>query len=107
MNNPDWVQQLINLMDRTDDPAMRTEATRVFVNVVRTLSKVQALPIINAEIITRIAAMLHNSDHPLLINEAVIALTLIASVGGQGKSLHRCHGAQRIYSSRRCQNRHG
>ncbi|KAK4057274.1 hypothetical protein OIO90_001771 [Microbotryomycetes sp. JL221] len=111
---------LIKLIPRTDDVRLRSEATRVLVNIVRTLFATKALATAELAAASPITPTLHSSvqsslnveeqlkrrgrpkiarkdvvealsemirlseKYPMLINEAVVGLTLLAGSGGAG-----------------------
>ena len=87
------MKPLLALLKRTDDPALHFEGTRIFVNLIRTLSKQPdqrrtALErVINPEVIDHLCWMLRKADkHVILVLDSVLALTLIAFSGVNGAS---------------------
>ncbi|RSH91390.1 hypothetical protein EHS25_009689 [Saitozyma podzolica] len=95
----DAVGQILDLITRTEDPAIRFEATRVFVNALRSLANTRGAkqdaihslstqPIVNA-----LCNMLAQSrQYPLLTNEAVISLALLATFGPPDTCSKICTG---------------
>lgn len=95
----DAVGQILDLITRTEDQAIRFEATRVFVNALRSLASTRGAqqdafyslstqPIINA-----LCGMLAQSrQYPLLTNEAVISLALLATFGPPDTCSKICSG---------------
>jgi hypothetical protein len=83
---PRAVNEILNLLQRTDDPAIKFEATRVFVNCVRSVCGPgilddNVLPTFsNAAIVSAMIDMFKESGpYPVLANESVIALALLAT----------------------------
>nr|XP_019010485.1 uncharacterized protein I206_04954 [Kwoniella pini CBS 10737]OCF49266.1 hypothetical protein I206_04954 [Kwoniella pini CBS 10737] len=77
---------LLDLIKRVDDPALKFECTRVFVNVIKSLAIAQkpVAPVGDARIIDALAKMLVDGEkYPVLQSESVIALTLLATFGGE------------------------
>jgi hypothetical protein len=92
ISNDSVVAELLDLYDRTDDSAIKFEIARVFVNVTRCLSaeSLSLHELDNIRIVTTMVAMLTTArDYPLLINESLIGLALIAKfVNGELLSYH-------------------
>ncbi|WRT70073.1 uncharacterized protein IL334_007067 [Kwoniella shivajii] len=77
---------LLDLIKRADDPPLRFECTRIFVNVIKSLASAKqplsSSTISNSRVIESIVKMLvEGSRYPILQSEAVIALTLLATFG--------------------------
>ena len=77
--------QLLELFMRSDDRATKFEATRVFVNVTRSLSA-SRFPESFAETSEKFVAaftwmLVTGRQYPVLVNEAIIALALLATFG--------------------------
>ncbi|ORX40511.1 armadillo-type protein [Kockovaella imperatae] len=71
---------LLALMTRTDDQALRFEATRIYVNVIRSLSQQGEVAKVNDQVIGYLSEMIRLGHQlPVLINEGIIALTLIST----------------------------
>lgn len=81
------IDQISDLSQRTDDPAIRFEASRVFVNCIRSISsdaaERDALSRFEEPIIT--SALLDmfkdSGPYPVLANESIIALALLVTFG--------------------------
>lgn len=124
---------ILSLISRTDDVRLRSEATRIIVNVVRTLFSTKPLGssasdlahaspitptlhsaastgldaeetmkrrgrplIVRKEVAEALSEMVRLSErYPMLINEAVVGLTLLAGSGGAGGALSRPSFARR------------
>ncbi|KAM0789217.1 hypothetical protein ACM66B_000062 [Microbotryomycetes sp. NB124-2] len=114
------IDLLVALIPRTDDVRLRSEATRVLVNIVRTLFATKPLAttelaaaspitptltasaqsslnaeetlkrrgrpkVVRREVVEALSEMVRLSEkYPMLINEAVVGLTLLAGSGGAG-----------------------
>lgn len=114
------VDRILALIARTDDVRLRSEATRVLVNVVRSLFATKSLGTAELAAASPITPTLHSSSqsgldaeevmkrrgrpkvarkevaialsemvrlserYPMLINEAIVGLTLLAGSGGAG-----------------------
>lgn len=81
------MDQLLKLFSRSDDQAIKFEVTRVFVNIARSLSvpphnQGEAYHHLHDErIIATLTWMLRiGAEYPVLVNEAIIALALVAIV---------------------------
>jgi hypothetical protein len=114
------IDRILALVSRTDDVRLRSEATRVLVNIVRSLFSTKSLGMAELAAASPITPTLHSSSgssldteevmkrrgrprvarrevavalsemvrlserYPLLINEAIVGLTLLAGSGGAG-----------------------
>ena len=88
MDNKAGFQALSALMKRTDDQPIRFEATRIFVNVIRSICKDSQVDrdllkrAGSGEVVGYLCEMLRSGGQmPVLVNEGVIALTLLVSFG--------------------------
>ena len=73
-------QPLLDLIKRTDEPPLKWEAARVFVNVIRSLAKENELQGYDERVVPALVDMLRaEKQHALLVNEAIIALVLVAA----------------------------
>ena len=110
------LDQIIDLVKRSETLALQSEGTRVLVNVVRSLwtpnatssaNGVQASADRRRECIEKLAnldttepltEMLGRSaKYPILLNEAVVALTLLGSHPSGGKLCFRAYGPLHSY----------
>lgn len=70
--------ELLALLNRTSDPALALEATRVFVNAIRSLAR-SSNPALSAytcpEALAAVAGLL-SAPYPVLLNEGLVALSL-------------------------------
>ncbi|EKC98916.1 hypothetical protein A1Q2_06670 [Trichosporon asahii var. asahii CBS 8904] len=83
--NTSGPQDLLSLIDRTSDPALSLEATRVFVNAIRSLSQgpIASSPeakealeaYTSADALDAVAGLLA-APYPVLMNEGLVALSL-------------------------------
>ncbi|KAK8853333.1 hypothetical protein IAR55_004037 [Kwoniella newhampshirensis] len=81
---------LLALLERTKDPALRSEGTRIFVNAIKSLSATSLTGFADERIIKLLVTMLRDgSQHIILQNEAIIALTLLATFGPSGTVLQQ------------------
>lgn len=76
------------MISRTDDPAIKMESTRIFVNCIRTLAggdQSSALgPFATQRVVASLTEMLRTADqYPVLVNEALVALALLVTFGGE------------------------
>jgi hypothetical protein len=97
LRHPEALDQVLALIKRTDDPNIGYEATRIFINVVKSVSKAKnessADParLCQRDVITCLVDLLRRTwKWPILINDSIISLTLLTISGpeGTGKSLH-------------------
>lgn len=92
---------ILSLSSRTDDLRLRSESTRVIANLVRTLfaspSDAAAIDQVRAgreklatrEVAKTLAEMVRTSEkYPILVNEGVVGLTLLAGSGKKGGAFH-------------------
>nr|XP_018261057.1 uncharacterized protein I303_06774 [Kwoniella dejecticola CBS 10117]OBR83215.1 hypothetical protein I303_06774 [Kwoniella dejecticola CBS 10117] len=80
------LEPLLDLIKRVDDPALKFECTRVFVNVIKSLAMAQesVKPLGGTRIVEALTIMLVEGEkYPVLQSESVIALTLLATFGGE------------------------
>ncbi|CAK9787038.1 hypothetical protein CC85DRAFT_303950 [Cutaneotrichosporon oleaginosum] len=74
------------LITRTNDPAIALEATRVWVNCIRALGQSSSggwTTLTDGRVLDALTSMLsQGARHPILLNEAVLALALLAGHGG-------------------------
>lgn len=85
--DPAAVDQLCALIERTDDPAIRFEGTRVFVNIARSASAYKDTMncLATPRIVGYLARMLYDGrEYPVLLNEAIISLAIVVSFGPPG-----------------------
>lgn len=83
------VDEILALTKRTDDQAIRFEGTRVFVNALRSVAsgddtrRQGALEILSEERIVKafIDMLAKSEEYPVLANEAIISLALLATYG--------------------------
>ena len=87
------LQQILALVRRSDSTAVKSEGTRVFVNVIRTLwhedtpdgeQRKAAMGIVSTGPIALTLAQLvgRSKRYPILINEGIVALTLLSLHSG-------------------------
>ena len=84
--------QLLDLISRSDDAAIRFETTRVFVNIVTSLASVSRDDLgktlnrlVDESVISVFIRLLQDArQYPVLVNEAIIALSLLAAFGPSG-----------------------
>ncbi|WWD19761.1 hypothetical protein CI109_104225 [Kwoniella shandongensis] len=77
-----YKEPLLDLLGRSEDPAMRFEGTRVFVNVIKSLSRTGLTDLADERIVRLLVTMLRDgSQYVILQNEAIIALSLLATFG--------------------------
>jgi hypothetical protein len=88
LRHPDALDQVLALIKRTDDPNVGYEATRIFINVIKSLSKskndanVDPTRLSDQRVITCLVDLLRRTwKWPVLINDSVISLTLLAISG--------------------------
>jgi hypothetical protein len=99
-------QSLLDLLLRTEDQALRWEATRIFVNIIRSEAKAQEVWQYDSRVSEALADMLRTgSKHALLVNEAVIGLTLMVLKGRLSEPLPSVAGS-RIPVCTSCQAAH-
>ena len=82
MDNRAGLDSLFDLMARTDDQAIRFEACRIFVNVIRSFAKDSAplSAVATERIIGYLCELIQlGIDKPVLVNEGLIALSLLAT----------------------------
>jgi hypothetical protein len=90
---PTGLQQILTLIKRSDSTAVKSEGTRVFVNVIRTLwhedtpddkQRKAAMGIISSQSVALALAQLirRSKRYPILINEGIVALTLLSLQSG-------------------------
>jgi hypothetical protein len=96
LRHPDALDQVLALIKRTDDPNIGYEATRIFISVIKSLSKtksessVDPARLCQRDVITCLVDLLRRTwKWPILINDSIISLTLLTISGpeGTGKSL--------------------
>ena len=97
LRHPDALDQVLALIKRTDDPNIGYEATRIFISVIKSVSKVKSESYVDParlcqrDVITCLVDLLRRTwKWPILINDSIISLTLLTISGpeGTGKSLH-------------------
>jgi len=77
-------EQILALVERTENPALRFEAIRIFVNISRTLGQ----PVWSPPVLAAFVRLLREGrEFPVLVNEAIIALTLSATLSEQSDIL--------------------
>jgi hypothetical protein len=87
------LHQILSLVKRSDSTAVKSEGTRVFVNVIRTLwhedtpdggQRKTAMSIVSTGSIALTLAQLvgRSKRYPILINEGIVALTLLSLHSG-------------------------
>ena len=87
------LQQILTLVKRSDSTAVKSEGTRVFVNMIRTLwhedtadgeQRRAAMGIVSTAPIALTLAQLvgRSKRYPILINEGIVALTLLSLHSG-------------------------
>jgi hypothetical protein len=90
---PTGLQQILTLIKRSDSTAVKSEGTRVFVNVIRTLwhedtpddkQRKAAMGIISSQSVALALAqwIRRSKRYPILINEGIVALTLLSLQSG-------------------------
>lgn len=132
---PTPLDHITAIIARTDDVRLRSEATRILINVVRSLFStrpsstsdlVAASPIspnlqtagpggsngldagevlkrrgrplvVTREVVLALSEMVRLSEkYPMLINEAIVGLTLLAGSGAVGGKLHLAHQSTKL-----------
>ncbi len=90
ISNEIAITQILGLMRRTDDSAVRCEATRIFCNAIRSLARQpESLGrLCEKDIIGWISEMLRTGiKYQVLVNEAIVALALLVTFqNGESKS---------------------
>jgi hypothetical protein len=85
MQDDDAVDQLCALLDRCKDPAVVFEGTRIFVNIARSVAStdIAVLQKLGQKRIIKylVRMVCDGKEYPVLLNEAVIALALLAQFG--------------------------
>ena len=86
------LNQILTLVERSDTTAVKSEGTRVFVNVIRTLWQEDthdarhrgAMAAVSLPPIALALAQLvgRSKKYPILINEGIVALTLLSMESG-------------------------
>jgi len=87
------LHQILSLVKRSDSTAVKSEGTRVFVNVIRTLwhedtpdgeKRKAAMGIVSTGPVALTLAQLvgRSKRYPILINEGIVALTLLSLHSG-------------------------
>jgi len=91
VHHPDALEQVLALIKRTDDPNIGYEATRIFINVIKSLSKTKneasqdPARLCDRRVITCLVDLLRKTwKWPILINDSIISLTLLTISGPQG-----------------------
>ena len=91
LRHPDALDQIIALIKRTDDPNIGYEATRIFISVIKSLSKtknessVDPARLSQRDVITFLVDLLRRTwKWPILINDSIISLTLLTISGPEG-----------------------
>jgi hypothetical protein len=91
VRHPKALDEVLALIKRTDDPNIGYEATRIFVNATKSLSgenskySDEIARLSQRDIISSIVDLLRRTARwPLLINDSIISLTLLATFGLQG-----------------------
>lgn len=101
VNGGDTLEVLLELLQRTEDVPTRMEGTRVLVNVAKTLwsgaqdqQRLQSRQkLVSNAVVVALAEMVRSSPkYPVLVNEGIMAMTLLASERDQ-------HGAQLVASA--------
>ena len=96
LRHPDALDQVLALIKRTDDPNIAYEATRIFISVIKSVSKtksessVDPARLCQRDVITCLVDLLRKTwKWPILVNDSIISLTLLTISGpeGTGKSL--------------------
>jgi len=97
VRHPEALDQILAIIKRTDDPNIGYEATRIFINAIKSLSsdskkyaeEIESLS--RKEVISSLVDLLRRTwKWPILINDSIISLTLLVTFGpeGTGKSDH-------------------
>ena len=87
------LHQILALVKRSDSTAIKSEGTRVFVNVIRTLwhedtpdgeQRKAAMGVVGSPPVAHTLAQLvgRSKKYPILINEGIVALTLLSLHSG-------------------------
>jgi hypothetical protein len=95
------LQQIMNLVRRSDSVTVKSEGTRVLGNVIKSLTSDPALvderrkkartALATPENASALAALIGRSKkYPMLINEGVVALSFLSTHGSGGTSSYRC-----------------
>lgn len=86
--HPKAIDQILGLYKRADDPAIRFEATRVFVNAIRSVTSAGAAEknvvpeFEDPRILSALLDMFKESGpYPMLANESIIALAISVTFG--------------------------
>jgi hypothetical protein len=98
VGNQAVVNEILALIIRTEDPAIRFEATRVFVNALRSLAGFRDPStttsfecLADQRILDALCDMLRQSKpYPVLANESIISLALLATFGPAGTDERIC-----------------
>jgi hypothetical protein len=97
LRHPEAMDQVLALIKRTDDPNIGYEATRIFINVIKSVSKtksessVDPARLCQRDVITCLVDLLRRTwKWQILINDSIISLTLLTISGPKetGKSRH-------------------
>lgn len=91
------VDEIISLVQRTDDVAMRCEGTRVCVNAIRTLCSAAGQPggsartadalkrLGSEDVVEALSQLVRTGGkYPILVNEGVVSLALLVAFGDGG-----------------------
>jgi len=88
LRHPDALDQVLALIKRTDDPNIGYEATRIFINVIKSLSSSKngnaqdLTPLSQRSVIVCLVDLLRRTwKWPILINDSIISLTLLTISG--------------------------
>lgn len=91
LRRPEAMNQVLALIKRTDDPNIGYEATRIFINVIKSLSSskkevnVDADRLSERSVITCLVDLLRRTwKWPILINDSIISLTILTISGPEG-----------------------
>jgi hypothetical protein len=96
VRHPEALDQVLAIIKRTDDPNIGYEATRILINAIKSLSGDSAAnseeveKLSQSKACTALVDLLRRTwKWPILINDSIISLTLLATFGpeGTGKTL--------------------
>ena len=91
VRQPEALDQVLAIIKRTDDPNIGYEATRIFINAIKSLSndsikyadEVESLS--RKDVIGSLVDLLRRTwKWPILINDSIISLTLLVTFGPEG-----------------------
>lgn len=104
LNIPDGLPRLLGIISRSDEVRLKSEGSRILVNLIHTLwsqsaseAEKQKLSQ-NSEVYAALSEMIRSSaKYPILVNQGVTALALLATSGAEAGMSCLCHYAPLMY----------